>query len=79
MSSMGLDAGYVVLPPVAAALSHTFAPDVMGADANSLTERSAGFFGEPDVVNPTGHDLGRGLPERGDVRVRRDERVRSRD
>jgi hypothetical protein len=37
-------------------------PDVVLADANGLTERSAGFFGESDLVNPRGHDIGRGLP-----------------
>lgn len=38
-------------------------PDVVGADVNALEERSAGFFDEPEVLNPRGHDLGRNLPE----------------
>jgi hypothetical protein len=37
-------------------------PDVVNADVNGLTERSAGFFDEPEVINPRGHDLGRDLP-----------------
>jgi hypothetical protein len=37
------------------------APDVIGSDANGLAERSAGFCEGPDVVNPRGHDLARGL------------------
>jgi hypothetical protein len=37
-------------------------PDVVGNDVNGLTERSAGFFGEPEVQNINGHDLGRDLP-----------------
>jgi len=41
---------------------HTFAPDVLGVDSNALTDRSAGFFAEPEELNPRGHDLGRGLP-----------------
>ncbi len=40
---------------------HTFAPDVMGSDVNGLFQRSAGHFDEPGIVNPRGHDLGRGL------------------
>jgi predicted CXXCH cytochrome family protein len=40
----------------------SFAPDVVGADYNGLTQRSAGQFGTPDQVNPYGHSLGRGLP-----------------
>lgn len=42
-----------------------FAPDVLSADANGLTQRSAGSFDAPEVVNPMGHDLGRGLPREG--------------
>jgi hypothetical protein len=41
-------------------------PDVVGADVNGLQERSAGFFDEPEVENPRGHDLGRGLPKAPD-------------
>ncbi len=41
----------------------TFAPDVLGADVNGLVQRSAGHFDEPELVNPRGHDLGRGLPD----------------
>jgi hypothetical protein len=37
-------------------------PDVVATDVNSLTERSAGYFDEPEVINPRGHDLGRNLP-----------------
>lgn len=40
----------------------TYAPDVVGADANGLADRSAGYFGEPEVTNASGHDIGRGLP-----------------
>ncbi|MBI5837849.1 MAG: hypothetical protein HZB25_11430 [Candidatus Eisenbacteria bacterium] len=40
----------------------TFAPDVVSADANGLTNRSAGYFDQPEVTNIKGHDLGRGLP-----------------
>jgi cytochrome c2 len=36
-------------------------PDVVGADVNGLTERSAGYFDAPEVDNPRGHNLGRGL------------------
>lgn len=36
-------------------------PDVVAGDANALTLRSAGHFDQPDVQNPRGHDLGRGL------------------
>lgn len=36
-------------------------PDVMGADANALTERSAGFFAEVGERNPRGHSLDYGL------------------
>ena len=32
-------------------------PDVLGADANGLNERSAGFFGDVGDLNPTGHNL----------------------
>jgi hypothetical protein len=39
----------------------SFAPDVVGSDANGLARRSAGFFDEPETPNPRGHDLGRGL------------------
>lgn len=39
-----------------------YAPDVLGPDANGLAMRSAGFFGEPEVDNAAGHNLGRGLP-----------------
>ena len=44
---------------------HTFAPDVVGADANGSVERSAGFFADPEVANARGHDLGRGLSTDG--------------
>jgi len=37
-------------------------PDVLGDDINGLEERSAGFFDEPEVLNPRGHDIGRNLP-----------------
>lgn len=37
------------------------APDVVGPDANGLAERSAGHLDTPDIVNPRGHDLGRGV------------------
>jgi hypothetical protein len=37
-------------------------PDVVEADVNGLTERSGGFFGQPEVENALGHDLGRDLP-----------------
>ncbi len=37
-------------------------PDVIEADVNGLTERSAGHFGQPEVENALGHDLGRDLP-----------------
>ena len=40
-------------------------PDVMGADANGLTERSAGFFESPGTTNMNGHDLGTGLSTEG--------------
>lgn len=43
----------------------TFAPDVVGADANGLRQRSAGHFDAPLVANPRGHDLARGLPRGG--------------
>ena len=43
----------------------TFAPDVVGSDAAGLTQRSAGFFADPEVENPRGHDLGRGLMPAG--------------
>jgi hypothetical protein len=36
-------------------------PDVMGADANGLVERSAGHFDRTGTFNPRGHDLGLGL------------------
>ncbi|HVP40077.1 MAG TPA: hypothetical protein VMS93_12945, partial [Candidatus Saccharimonadales bacterium] len=39
-----------------------YAPDVVGADANGLSQRSAGQFSPPEVVSHTGHPLGRGLP-----------------
>lgn len=45
--------------------NQTFAPDVMGADANNLRQRSAGHFGMVEQVNPNGHDLGRGLAPAG--------------
>lgn len=35
-------------------------PDVMGADVNGLTERSAGFFDAVGTRNPRGHSLDRG-------------------
>jgi hypothetical protein len=37
-------------------------PDVVEADVNGLTERSGGYFGQPEVINTHGHDLGRDLP-----------------
>lgn len=40
-------------------------PDVMRTDINSLFERSAGWFEDPDILNPRGHDLGRGLDTSG--------------
>lgn len=40
-------------------------PDVVNVDINGLTERSAGFFDEPDVISAHSHDLGRGLPAGG--------------
>lgn len=40
-------------------------PDVVTSDVNGLAERSAGYFGLPDEINPRGHDLGRGLPMGG--------------
>jgi hypothetical protein len=40
-------------------------PDVVTGDANALTLRSAGHFDQPDVANPRGHDLGRGLSTDG--------------
>ena len=45
----------------------TSIPDVVGGDANGLQERSAGYFGEPGLPNPRGHDLGRGLQTRPDA------------
>ena len=36
-------------------------PDVVGADINGLTQRSAGFFDLPGVSNPRGHKLDYGL------------------
>ncbi len=44
----------------------TDAPDVLGADANGLADRSAGFFAPPDVAARTGHTLGHGLGTRRD-------------
>lgn len=41
--------------------NQSYAPDVMGADVNALTQRSAGHFGAPEEININGHDLGRGL------------------
>jgi hypothetical protein len=38
--------------------NHAGVPDVVGADINGLTERSAGFFAQPEETNPRGHDLG---------------------
>ena len=35
-------------------------PDVVGTDANSLDDRSAGFFGRSDVRSRKGHALGHG-------------------
>jgi len=40
-------------------------PDVVNADVNGLTERSAGFFDEPGLVSAHSHDLGRNLPSGG--------------
>ncbi len=40
-------------------------PDVIMGDINGLTERSGGFFDEVDVLNPRGHNLGRGLDNSG--------------
>jgi hypothetical protein len=36
-------------------------PDVIGSDVNGLVERSGGFFEGPDILNPRGHNLGRGV------------------
>jgi hypothetical protein len=36
-------------------------PDVVGADANGLVERSAGYFESPNINNPRGHKLEYGL------------------
>lgn len=36
-------------------------PDVTGIDANSLTERSAGYFAAPEEQNHRGHRIGRSL------------------
>lgn len=36
-------------------------PDVVNGDINGLTERSAGFFGDPEVASINGHTLGRSL------------------
>jgi hypothetical protein len=35
-------------------------PDVVGEDANGLVDRSAGFFGPPDVASRMGHSLAHG-------------------
>ena len=40
-------------------------PDVVGMDVNALSERSAGYFDQPDDINPRGHDIGRALPMGG--------------
>ncbi|MBI5867730.1 MAG: hypothetical protein HZB43_05480 [candidate division Zixibacteria bacterium] len=40
--------------------NQTGIPDVMTADANGLTERSAGFFAPVGTRNPRGHSLDRG-------------------
>lgn len=45
--------------------NQSMAPDVIGEDSNALTQRSAGHFGQPEQVNPHGHDLGRGLSPAG--------------
>jgi predicted CXXCH cytochrome family protein len=45
----------------------TGAPDVVGGDSNGLEARSAGFFADPGVTNPRGHDLGRGLQTDSDA------------
>jgi hypothetical protein len=49
---------------------HTFAPDVVGVDANGLVQRSGGHFAGPEEPNPRGHDLGRALPTGGDLCLR---------
>lgn len=38
-------------------------PDVVGVDANGLSERSAGHFDAVGVADPRGHTLGRGLEQ----------------
>jgi hypothetical protein len=38
-------------------------PDVLEADVNGLTERGGGFFNQPEVLNPRGHNLGRDLAQ----------------
>jgi hypothetical protein len=40
-------------------------PDVVNVDINALSERSAGFFDEPEVISAHSHDLGRDLPSGG--------------
>ena len=40
---------------------HSSVPDVIGADVNGLANRSAGFFGPPDVPSRRGHTLAHGL------------------
>ena len=42
------------------------APDVVGADVNGLTERSAGMFELPGVDNPRGHKLDYNIPHGSD-------------
>ncbi|MBI5835681.1 MAG: cytochrome c3 family protein [Candidatus Eisenbacteria bacterium] len=39
-----------------------YVPDVVAADVNGLSQRSAGHFQVPGVRSVTGHSLGRGLP-----------------
>ena len=46
---------------------YSFAPDVVLTDANGLVQRSAGYFDNPEVQSPRGHDLGRNLPRGNDL------------
>jgi hypothetical protein len=43
----------------------TGVPDVVGEDVNGLIQRAGGYFDQPEVENPRGHDLGRDLPGGG--------------
>jgi hypothetical protein len=51
--------------PVALCLSchdgNASIPDAVGEDVNGLADRSAGFFGSPDLPDGRGHRLGNGL------------------